>query len=217
MHEVMKVGYRDALVASEARVEALEGRVLHAETFDSEVSTSAYETWEVEAGVGRAWDSLTPEQQRAWTDAALGTATGPDFANWEKDYRRKSSRPNVPPPSQRRLPMAAPSIPKATDAKTVLEKYRGDAARLRKFLSYAGKAEGAEAMALECWDALDTSEARVEALAAGFARVLDRSLRIMDGRVDCTAYSHADYMVQIANALPDAAKAPVALARKEMP
>src|SRR4030067_400070 len=50
-----------------------------------------------------------------------------------------------------------------SDAKAVLEKYRGAAGRLRKFLSYAGKAEGIEAMALECWDALAASEAEVEA------------------------------------------------------
>jgi len=58
----------DALAASQQRVRELQGRVLHAETFDSELDDSAYEEWEREAGVKRTWESLTPGQRETWAE-----------------------------------------------------------------------------------------------------------------------------------------------------
>jgi L-rhamnose isomerase len=97
-----------------------------------------------------------------------------------------------------------------SEAKTVLVKLRR-AIRpgLRAYLPWTSTRKVLRIFQ-ECYDALAASEVRVEALASGFARVLDRSLRIMDGRVDCTAFSHADYIAQVANAMPEDAKAALA-------
>jgi hypothetical protein len=54
-----------------------------------------------------------------------------------------------------------------------------------------------------------------DALGEALARILDRSLHILDGRVECTAFSHADYIVQVAMRLPDGVKKELAALRGE--
>ena len=46
--------------------ETLRGRIIHAETFDSELPNSAYSVIEFDSGVTRTWDSLTNLQKKYW-------------------------------------------------------------------------------------------------------------------------------------------------------
>lgn len=63
-----------ALAEAERRVEALEGRVLHDESFDETTWTDGYTEWEQEAGVQTHWDALDPQQKKMWIDAAIEEA-----------------------------------------------------------------------------------------------------------------------------------------------
>ena len=59
-------GYRQL----EAENETLRGRIIHAETFDSELPNSAYSVIEFDSGVTRTWDSLTDLQKKYWIGLA---------------------------------------------------------------------------------------------------------------------------------------------------
>lgn len=50
--------------------ETLRGRIIHAETFDSELPNSAYSVIEFDSGVTRTWDSLTDLQKKYWIGLA---------------------------------------------------------------------------------------------------------------------------------------------------
>ena len=60
---------------------------------------------------------------------------------------------------------------------------------------------------------LEVEEAAKE-WGEALSRILDRSLRIADGRVDCTAFSHADYIMQVCLGLSKEAKAELAALRR---